>query len=167
MLAAGSGAPIHEHVADLALMGEVRRLAEEVRDGYEHIDVLANNAGALFAMGLIDELNHALVARYRQEIDPTVLAEAVRWFAAQAEPAKLEELLLKFTDEFPNVAVYRGETTAAEWLKGATENKGSWWPDYTEWLRKHSGQTRVASQSLGSKVHKPIADAPGSYVLAR
>ena len=47
--AAGSGAPIHEHVADLALMGEVRRLAEEVRDGYEHIDVLANNAGALFA----------------------------------------------------------------------------------------------------------------------
>ncbi len=43
------GAPVHEHVADLTLMADVRALAEEVRGRYEHIDVLANNAGALFA----------------------------------------------------------------------------------------------------------------------
>ncbi|HEY7952269.1 MAG TPA: SDR family NAD(P)-dependent oxidoreductase [Solirubrobacteraceae bacterium] len=47
--AAGGGAPVHEHVADLALMADVRALAAEVRERYEHIDVLANNAGALFA----------------------------------------------------------------------------------------------------------------------
>ncbi len=47
--AAGGGAPVHEHVADLTLMVEVRGLAEEVCASYEHIDVLANNAGALFA----------------------------------------------------------------------------------------------------------------------
>jgi NAD(P)-dependent dehydrogenase (short-subunit alcohol dehydrogenase family) len=47
--AAGGGAPVHEHVADLTLMSEVRRLADEVRTAYERIDVLANNAGALFA----------------------------------------------------------------------------------------------------------------------
>jgi retinol dehydrogenase-12 len=47
--AAGGGAQVHEHVADLALMSNVRALAEEVRERYEHIDVLANNAGALFA----------------------------------------------------------------------------------------------------------------------
>jgi retinol dehydrogenase 12 len=46
--AAGS-APVHEHVADLSLMSEVRRLGAELRDAYSHIDVLANNAGALFA----------------------------------------------------------------------------------------------------------------------
>jgi NAD(P)-dependent dehydrogenase (short-subunit alcohol dehydrogenase family) len=46
--AAGGGAPVHEHVADLMLMAEVRALADEVRGRYEHIDVLANNAGALF-----------------------------------------------------------------------------------------------------------------------
>jgi NAD(P)-dependent dehydrogenase (short-subunit alcohol dehydrogenase family) len=46
---AGGGAPVHEHVADLALMADVRALAEEVRERYQHIDVLANNAGALFA----------------------------------------------------------------------------------------------------------------------
>jgi retinol dehydrogenase-12 len=47
--AAGGGAPVHEHVADLTLMADVRALAEEARERYEHIDVLANNAGALFA----------------------------------------------------------------------------------------------------------------------
>jgi retinol dehydrogenase-12 len=47
--ATGGGAPVHEHVADLMLMADVRRLAEEARERYEHIDVLANNAGALFA----------------------------------------------------------------------------------------------------------------------
>jgi NAD(P)-dependent dehydrogenase (short-subunit alcohol dehydrogenase family) len=46
--ATGGGETVHEHVADLTSMAEVRRLAEEVRDRYEHIDVLANNAGALF-----------------------------------------------------------------------------------------------------------------------
>ena len=46
---AGGGAPVHGHVADLMLMSEVRRLATELRDGYPKIDVLANNAGALFA----------------------------------------------------------------------------------------------------------------------
>jgi retinol dehydrogenase 12 len=47
--AAGGGAPVHEHVADLASMTEVRALAEDVSTSYERIDVLANNAGALFA----------------------------------------------------------------------------------------------------------------------
>jgi NAD(P)-dependent dehydrogenase (short-subunit alcohol dehydrogenase family) len=46
---AGGGARVHEHVADLMLMAEVRALAQEVRERYAHIDVLANNAGALFA----------------------------------------------------------------------------------------------------------------------
>ncbi len=81
----------------------------------------AYNAGALFAMGLIDELSHALVARYRREIDPSVLSEAVRWFTAQVEPQKLERLLLTFTEQFPNVAVFRGQITAADWLRGKTE----------------------------------------------
>jgi NAD(P)-dependent dehydrogenase (short-subunit alcohol dehydrogenase family) len=47
--AAGGGAPVHEHVADLTLMSSVRTLAEELRGRHERIDVLANNAGALFA----------------------------------------------------------------------------------------------------------------------
>jgi hypothetical protein len=84
-------------------------------------EVVSVNAGALFAIGLIDELNHALVARYRKDLDPEVLSDAVGWFAAQSAPEKMEQLLLAFTEQFPNVAVYRGELTAAEWLAGSTE----------------------------------------------
>jgi retinol dehydrogenase 12 len=47
--AAGGGAQVHQYVADLALMSSVRMLAAEIRERYAHIDVLANNAGALFA----------------------------------------------------------------------------------------------------------------------
>jgi NAD(P)-dependent dehydrogenase (short-subunit alcohol dehydrogenase family) len=46
--AAGGGAPVHEHVADLSLMTEVRALASEVKARYGYLDVLANNAGAMF-----------------------------------------------------------------------------------------------------------------------
>ena len=46
---AGGVAPVHQHVADMTLMSDVRALAEEVRERYGHIDVLANNAGSMFA----------------------------------------------------------------------------------------------------------------------
>lgn len=46
---AGGGAPVYEHVADLSLMAEVRALAAQLREAHERIDVLANNAGAIFS----------------------------------------------------------------------------------------------------------------------
>jgi NAD(P)-dependent dehydrogenase (short-subunit alcohol dehydrogenase family) len=45
----GGGAPVHEHVADLARLDEVRRLASELLERHPRIDVLANNAGAMFS----------------------------------------------------------------------------------------------------------------------
>jgi glycosidase len=79
------------------------------------------NAGALFAMGMIDELNHALIARYREEIDPSLFSDAIHWFTQKIGSDNLERLLLAFTEQFPNVAVYRGELSAAEWLAGTTD----------------------------------------------
>jgi len=100
-----------------------RKLAQKMNDarGVEAGPADVANAGALFAMGLIDELNHALVARYREEIDPAVLKDAMRWFEAQSTPADVARMLLAFTTQFPNVAVYRGELSAAEWLKGTSD----------------------------------------------
>lgn len=100
-----------------------RRLAKQINDARAQKTGSAGtvNAGALFAMGLIDELSHAMVARYRKEIDPAVLSDALRWFKEKVQPNQVEQLLLVFTEQFPNVAVYRGDVTAAEWLEGTTE----------------------------------------------
>lgn len=46
---AGGDATVHQHVADMTLMSDVRNLAAQLVERYERIDVLANNAGALFA----------------------------------------------------------------------------------------------------------------------
>ncbi len=104
-----------------------RRLAQalNVMRGTESDPERVVHAGALFAMGLIDELNHALVASYRKQIDPPVFSQALQWFSAQAKPEDLEKLLLQFTAEFPNTAIFRGELSAAEWLKGSTEGRPS------------------------------------------
>jgi glycosidase len=79
------------------------------------------NAGALFAMGLIDELSHAMVALYRKQIDPAVHAEATRWFTQRLGRRRFQQLLLTFTEEFPGSTVYRGELTAEQWLAQSTD----------------------------------------------
>lgn len=78
------------------------------------------NAGALFAMGLIDELSHAMIAQFRRDLDPAVLSAGLAWFAGQISAPATEALLLAFSEEFPNVAIYRAELTAAEWLGQTT-----------------------------------------------
>lgn len=55
---------------------------------------------------------------------------------------------------------------ADEWLEGATDNKGSWWGYWTDWLGEHGGRKKAAPKKLGSAEHEPIEAAPGSYVLA-
>jgi glycosidase len=81
------------------------------------------HAAALFAMGLIDELSHALVARYRREQDPEVMSAAAEWLGSQVTPAQSERLLLEFVKQFPTVGVYRGEQTPEQWLKGTTKTE--------------------------------------------
>jgi glycosidase len=79
------------------------------------------HAGQLFAMGLIDELSHAVVERYRKQQDPDVLKDALRWFGERVGAENVEALLLSFTERFPNVAIYNGKLTAKQWLAGSTD----------------------------------------------
>ncbi|HEU4806492.1 MAG TPA: class I poly(R)-hydroxyalkanoic acid synthase [Nitrobacter sp.] len=58
------------------------------------------------------------------------------------------------------------DTTLAEWMKGAQEHKGSWWPDWHAWLRNIDAE-EVAAREVGSAALPPIEDAPGSYVRVR
>jgi len=54
-------------------------------------------------------------------------------------------------------------------VEGATEHKGSWWPDWLGWLMKRDAATVKAAGARipGKGKLKPLEDAPGSYVKAR
>jgi len=53
-----------------------------------------------------------------------------------------------------------------DWLDEAVQRKGSWWPDYVEWLQARSGDLKPAAKKLGSRAYKAAGKAPGNYVLA-
>jgi polyhydroxyalkanoate synthase subunit PhaC len=58
------------------------------------------------------------------------------------------------------------DITLADWLKGAQEHKGSWWPDWREWLGSIDAE-EVPARSVGTEALPAIEDAPGSYVRVR
>lgn len=59
--------------------------------------------------------------------------------------------------------------TLDQFIAGATETKGSWWPDWMKWIRAISDEEVLAAgvRVPGKGRLKAIEDAPGSYVKAR
>ena len=57
---------------------------------------------------------------------------------------------------------------ADTWQEQVPERKGSWWPEWQAWLAERSSG-RVAPPSMGAPGagYRPLADAPGEYVLQR
>src|SRR6201992_3160388 len=58
------------------------------------------------------------------------------------------------------------DVALADWIKGAQEHKGSWWPDWRQWLETIDAE-QVAPREVGAAALPPIEDAPGSYVRVR
>jgi len=57
--------------------------------------------------------------------------------------------------------------THAEWLAGAKEHPGSWWTDWSTWLKSHAGKQIAAPKTYGKGKYKATMPAPGSYVQAK
>ncbi|MBV9526769.1 class I poly(R)-hydroxyalkanoic acid synthase [Sphingomonas sp.] len=59
--------------------------------------------------------------------------------------------------------------TLDSFIAGATENKGSWWPDWLNWLKAQGPATVKATGARvpGKGRAKALADAPGTYVKER
>jgi polyhydroxyalkanoate synthase len=53
-----------------------------------------------------------------------------------------------------------------DWLNGAEEHPGSWWPDWDAWLAPQSGP-QVPAREPGAGALPALEDAPGAYVKAR
>lgn len=60
-------------------------------------------------------------------------------------------------DEFMGIRQFRDETPYKD---------GSWWPEWSRWLRQRSGSRgRPPAMGAAKKGYVPICDAPGEYVL--
>ena len=57
--------------------------------------------------------------------------------------------------------------TSQAWFDAAAEKPGSWWTDWSAWLKVQGGKTVPAPKAPGSKQHKAIEPAPGRYVKAK
>ena len=55
----------------------------------------------------------------------------------------------------------------SDWSAKSQEHAGSWWPDWSAWLKKHGGQQVAAPKKYGRGEYKAIEPAPGRYVKAR
>lgn len=56
--------------------------------------------------------------------------------------------------------------TFDDWMTGATEHPGSWWPHWAEWLSARSGE-KVTARDPDKGPLPPLEPAPGSYVKVR
>lgn len=56
---------------------------------------------------------------------------------------------------------------AQDWIAAATEYPGSWWTDWSHWLKGHAGKQIAAPKTYGSRKYKAIEPAPGRYVQAK
>ena len=56
--------------------------------------------------------------------------------------------------------------TIDAWLQGAQEHRGSWWTDWSQWLKGHAGKQIAAPKTYGNarKKFSAIEPAPGRYV---
>jgi len=106
-------------LADLSSCREFAHRMNLVREVEKHPE-LAVHAGQLYAMGLIDEASHLLMARYREQYDPEVIAAALRWFGHAVGAEELDRLLLTFVEQFPGQTIIQGKETSLQWLQGST-----------------------------------------------
>jgi len=62
------------------------------------------------------------------------------------------------------VADAQRHNSADEWREDAVHHAGSWWEDWTGWLKPQSGPLGKPP-TVTSKAYPALADAPGTYVL--
>ena len=106
-------------LADFAATRRLAHRMNQVRGTGLHPE-RAVHAAPLHVMGLIDEILHYVVGLYRQQKTSDVMARALEWLDRRVGRARMDAALVRFTEEFPPVAVYRGEIAIDAYLAGRT-----------------------------------------------
>jgi glycosidase len=151
-----------------------RRAAEIARD-----PTRTARAGDLNAMGLIDEVLHTVISLYRQQRNPQLLSATLDALSAELGDAAVEQVLEAFAERFPTVAAYRGDVSAADYLRGSTEgtpnreialeelllnwlaNENPAYGRYDELFDDAPIAARTAYARLIDSLRQKLADQPG------
>jgi glycosidase len=80
----------------------------------------AVKAGQINSMGLFDEILHYVIDLFRVQKNPYVFREALEWLDEKHGSETVNKVLSRFGEEFPPLAVYRGEITFEEYYRGET-----------------------------------------------
>ncbi|MDR0442033.1 MAG: alpha-amylase [Treponema sp.] len=80
-------------------------------------------AGQLYAMGLIDEILHYVVALYREQVQPDVFETALNRLEMNFGEERTDGLLVTFSEQFPPRPVYRGEKNTDEYLESTEDGE--------------------------------------------
>ncbi len=78
-------------------------------------------AGDLNAMGLIDEVLHALMSEYRAQHKPTLWTEALQLLEANLGQEAVEKALETFAADFPPLAVFKNQVSLREYMTGSSD----------------------------------------------
>ncbi len=81
------------------------------------------SAADLFALGLLDEAAHLVMAHWRSTLDPGGFRAALDQLESALGESAVDRLLLTFADQFPTTPVYRGRQRPEAWLAGATDGR--------------------------------------------
>jgi glycosidase len=81
----------------------------------------AVRASELYALGLIDEIMHHIVAEYKRQRRPDVMQRALERLEDALESSEVEQTLATFVENFPPIAVYQGDLSVEEYLDQETD----------------------------------------------
>ena len=80
-------------------------------------------AGQLYAMGLIDEILHYIVALYREHVQDDIFETALDRLETNLGEKQTGGLLTAFSGQFPPKPVYRGEKNIEAYLKSSEDGE--------------------------------------------
>jgi glycosidase len=106
----------------LANFRAARALAQKMnaqRDLVNHPEQTMH-AGQINAMGLIDEILHYVVGLYHQQENARVFQEALDWLYEGLGQEAVDAALHQFAEQFPPLAIYRGEVALDDYLENKT-----------------------------------------------
>jgi len=102
----------------------VRRFVQQMneRRNLAEFPEQAVQSGDINGMGLIHEIFHFIISRYREQKNQRVFARAYEHLSEQFGEERLRRTLEICTDQFPPIKVYRGEVAPEEYLDQSTED---------------------------------------------